>query len=133
MDTKGVSDALNAPQTVFQAAFPSAQTVFQAAQGRTTMLMLITYDISLQDPEGASRLRRVAQYCLDYGVRVQYSVFECDIAPDQWVKLKAKLLATYNPATDSLRFYHLGSKWRRKVEHHGAKPAPDVFRDTLIV
>ena len=133
MDTKGVSDALNAPQTVFQAAFPSAQTVFQAAQGRTTMLMLITYDISLQDPEGASRLRRVAQYCLDYGVRVQYSVFECDIAPDQWVKLKAKLLATYNPATDSLRFYHLGSNWRRKVEHHGAKPAPDVFRDTLIV
>ena len=97
------------------------------------MLMLITYDISLQDPEGASRLRRVAQYCLDYGVRVQYSVFECDIAPDQWVKLKAKLLATYNPAPDSLRFYHLGSKWRRKVEHHGAKPAPDVFRDTLIV
>ena len=85
--------------------------------------MLITYDISLQDPEGASRLRRVAQYCLDYGVRVQYSVFECDIAPDQWVKLKAKLLATYNPATDSLRFYHLGSKWRRKVEHHGAKPS----------
>ena len=53
------------------------------------MLMLITYDISLQDPEGASRLRRVAQYCLDYGVRVQYSVFECDIAPDQWLKLKA--------------------------------------------
>jgi len=107
--------------------------VFQAAQGRTTMLMLITYDISLQDPEGASRLRRVAQYCLDYGVRVQYSVFECDIAPDQWLKLKAQLLATYNPATDSLRFYHLGSKWRRKVEHHGAKPAVDVFKDTLIV
>ena len=97
------------------------------------MLMLITYDISLQDPEGASRLRRVAQYCLDYGVRVQYSVFECDIRTRPWVKLKAKLLATYNPATDSLRFYHLGSKWRRKVEHHGAKPAPDVFRDTLIV
>ena len=97
------------------------------------MLMLITYDISLQDPEGASRLRHVAQYCLDYGVRVQYSVFECDIAPDQWVKLKAKLLDTYNPTTDSLRFYHLGSKWRHKVEHHGAKPATDVFRDTLIV
>ncbi|RKW43317.1 MAG: CRISPR-associated endonuclease Cas2, partial [Moraxella sp.] len=35
--------------------------------------------------------------------------------------------------TDSLRFYHLGSKWRRKVEHHGAKPAVDVFKDVLIV
>ena len=92
----------------------------------------ITYDISLEDAEGQARLRRVAKLCLDYGVRVQYSVFECDIAPDQWVVLKDKLLKTYNPETDSLRFYHLGSKWRRKVEHHGAKPAVDVFKDTLI-
>ena len=51
------------------------------------MLMLITYDISLEDAEGQARLRRVAKLCLDYGVRVQYSVFECDIAPDQWVVL----------------------------------------------
>ena len=49
------------------------------------------------------------------------------------MKLKAKLLDTYNPETDSLRFYHLGSRWRRKVEHHGAKPALDVFQDTLVV
>lgn len=97
------------------------------------MLMLITYDISLEDAEGQARLRRVAKLCLDYGVRVQYSVFECDIAPDQWVVLKDKLLKTYNPETDSLRFYHLGSKWRCKVEHHGAKPAVDVFKDMLIV
>ncbi len=52
------------------------------------MLMLITYDISLSDPEGQTRLRRIAKHCLDYGVRVQYSVFECDLAPDQWVHLK---------------------------------------------
>ena len=37
------------------------------------MLMLITYDISLADPEGQTRLRRIAKHCLDYGVRVQYS------------------------------------------------------------
>lgn len=97
------------------------------------MLMLITYDVALTDAQGAARLRRIAAHCLDYGVRVQYSVFECDITPDQWVKLKAQLLQTYNPETDSLRFYHLGSKWRRKVEHHGAKAAVDVFQDTLIV
>ena len=48
-------------------------------------------------------------------------------------QLKAKLLATYQPETDSLRFYHLGSKWRRKVEHHGAKAAVDIFKDTLII
>ena len=97
------------------------------------MMMLITYDISLEDPEGSSRLRRVAKLCQDYGVRVQFSIFECDIAPDQWVKLKAGLLDIFKPETDSLRFYHLGSKWRGKVEHHGAKPAVDVFKDTLII
>ncbi|OBX07830.1 CRISPR-associated endonuclease Cas2 [Gallibacterium genomosp. 3] len=97
------------------------------------MLMLITYDIAMDDPLGATRLRHIAKHCLDYGIRVQYSVFECDITPAQWVKLKAKLLETYNPETDSLRFYHLGSKWRRKVEHHGAKPAIDVFQDILII
>lgn len=97
------------------------------------MLMLITYDISLEDSNGKARLRRVSKHCLDYGVRVQYSVFECDVTPDQWVILKAKLLETYQAETDSLRFYHLGSKWRHKVEHHGAKVAVDVFKDTLII
>ena len=75
------------------------------------MLMLITYDISLDDAAGAKRLRHIAKYCLDYGVRVQYSVFECDLSPDQWVQLKTKLLAVYNPEVDSLRFYHLGAKY----------------------
>jgi CRISPR-associated protein Cas2 len=97
------------------------------------MLMLITYDISLADAAGAGRLRRVAKHCLDYGVRVQYSVFECDVSPDQWVRLKDKLLKTYDPAKDSLRFYHLGSKGRGKIEHHGVREAVDIFRDTLIV
>ncbi len=97
------------------------------------MLMLITYDISFDHPQGQKRLRQIAKLCLDYGVRVQYSVFECDITPDQWVKLKTKLLDIYQPECDSLRFYHLGSKWRKKVEHHGAKPAFDIFQDTIIL
>jgi len=61
------------------------------------MLMLITYDISFDDPNGQARLRRIAKHCLDYGVRAQYSVFECDVTPDQWVMLKNKLLETYDP------------------------------------
>ena len=61
------------------------------------MLMLITYDISLEDAEGQARLRRVAKLCLDYGVRVQYSVFECDIAPDQWVVFKRQTLKNLQP------------------------------------
>lgn len=97
------------------------------------MLVLITYDIALSDSEGRRRLRHIAKYCLDYGVRVQYSVFECDVTPDQWVLLRKRLLATYCGEKDSLRFYFLGSKWRGKVEHHGAKAGLDVFQDTIIV
>jgi len=60
-------------------------------------------------------------------------VFECDLTPAQWTALQTRLLEIYDSRVDSLRFYHLGKNWRRRVEHHGAKPAPDVFADTLIV
>ena len=97
------------------------------------MLILITYDVNLTAEQGAKRLRQISKTCLDYGIRVQYSVFECEITPAQWVELKEALLSIYDPDKDSLRFYHLGSKWKRKVEHYGAKKTPDVLRDTLIV
>ena len=97
------------------------------------MLVLITYDISFADASGAKRLRQIAAHCQNYGVRVQYSVFECDVNPEQWARLKDKLLQTYQPATDSLRFYMLGSKGRNKIEHYGAKAALDIFHDALII
>ncbi len=97
------------------------------------MMVLITYDVSVEDGDGQKRLRQIAKACLDVGVRVQYSVFECDLTPDQWVALKDSLLSIYSPDVDSLRFYKLGKNWRHRVEHHGAKPAVDVFKDTLIV
>ncbi|HAT1766737.1 CRISPR-associated endonuclease Cas2 [Fluoribacter gormanii] len=97
------------------------------------MMILVTYDISVSGTSGAKRLRRVAKECLDYGVRVQNSVFECDVEPAQWVKLKSNLLKIYDEEQDSLRFYMLGSNWRIKVEHYGAKQAVDVFRDILII
>ncbi len=58
---------------------------------------------------------------------------ECEVTPAQWVVLKSKLLKEYNSETDSLRFYQLGSKWQRKIEHHGAKKSFDMFRDPLII
>ncbi len=97
------------------------------------MLVLITYDVNLTTEQGKKRLRHIGKTCLDFGVRVQYSVFECEITPTQWVKLKEALLDIYDPDGDSLRFYHLGSKWKRKVEHYGVKEAPDMLRDTLIL
>ena len=96
-------------------------------------MVLVTYDVSLNDKSGARRLRNIAKTCLDYGMRVQFSVFECEVTPDQWIMLKAKLLDIYDPNVDSLRFYILGSKWKAKVEHFGAKIIPDIFRDPLIL
>ncbi len=90
-----------------------------------TMLVLVTYDVSTVAPEGRRRLRRVARACQDYGVRVQLSVFECEVDPAQWTSLRARLLSLIEPASDSLRFYLLGSG-ARHIEHHGAKAPIDV-------
>jgi CRISPR-associated protein Cas2 len=97
------------------------------------MMVLITYDVSFDNEGGPRRLRHLAKLCLDYGVRVQYSVFECDVDPAQWVVLKDKLLKAYDESVDSLRFYKLGKNWRNRVEHYGAKAAVDIFADNLII
>ena len=86
------------------------------------MMVLITYDVETQSDSGKRRLRQVAKVCQNHGQRVQYSVFECLLDSAQWVKLRAKLLSTIDPASDSLRFYFLGANWQRRVEHAGAKP-----------
>lgn len=90
------------------------------------MYLLITYDVSTVTPEGKRRLRHVAKACLDYGQRVQNSVFECKLDPAQFVTFKSRLLAIVDPETDSLRFYHLGRNWQQKVEHHGAKQGYNI-------
>ncbi len=97
------------------------------------MLVLITYDVNVSGAGGSKRLRHISKLCKDYGIRVQYSVFECEITPAQWVNLKSALLEAYDANLDSLRFYYLGSNWKHKVEHHGTKETPDVLRDSLIV
>ncbi|CAM3610619.1 CRISPR-associated endonuclease Cas2 [Vibrio aquimaris] len=97
------------------------------------MMILVTYDVSFDSKNGQKRLRQLAKVCLDYGVRVQYSVFECEIDAAQWLHFKNKLLSIYDSEVDSLRFYKLGKNWQNKVEHYGAKVAIDIFRDTLIL
>jgi CRISPR-associated protein Cas2 len=90
------------------------------------MMVLITYDVSVESGDGPRRLRRVARACKDHGQRVQFSVFEVTISPAQWVTLKARLISEIDPEKDSLRFYFLGANWRKRVEHVGAKPALDL-------
>jgi CRISPR-associated protein Cas2 len=96
------------------------------------MLVLVTYDVQTSGEGGATRLRRVAKACRDYGQRVQYSVFEIELEPALWTKLRARLEGIIKPDVDSLRFYFLGANWQRRVEHVGAKPTADLG-GTLIV
>lgn len=94
--------------------------------------MLVSYDVETSSEGGARRLRRVARACRDYGQRVQFSVFECEVAPDQWVALRARLLGEIDATRDSLRFYFLGAGGKRRVEHVGAKPAVDLDGPLIV-
>jgi len=96
------------------------------------MLVLVTYDVRTSEPDGARRLRAVSKACRDFGQRVQYSVFEIEVDPAQWTRLKARLEAIIDPDHDSLRYYNLGANWKRRVEHVGTKPVADLG-GTLIV
>ena len=96
------------------------------------MFVLVSYDVSTATPQGKRRLRRVAKICLDYGQRVQNSVFECQLDPERWTRLRLRLLEAYDPQQDSLRFYFLGSNWRERVEHHGAKPSVDLEGPLIV-
>lgn len=85
------------------------------------MLVLIAYDVNTEDPAGRRRLRQIARQCVNYGQRVQNSVFECLLDPAQCKLLQAKLLTIMDPEKDSLRFYHLGKRYENKIEHFGCK------------
>jgi CRISPR-associated protein Cas2 len=96
------------------------------------MMVLITYDVNTETPDGKRRLHKVAKQCQNYGQRVQNSVFECIIDPALFKQLQAKLEKIIDPEKDSLRYYYLGNEWRNRVEHVGAKPGIDL-EGSLIV
>lgn len=95
-------------------------------------MVLVTYDVKTSEGNGAARLRAVAKACRDYGQRVQFSVFEVEVDPAQWTRLKARLEAIIKPELDSLRYYHLGANWQRRVEHIGAKQSADLNGPLII-
>ncbi len=97
------------------------------------MLILITYDVSTVELKaGSRRLRRVAKTCESYGIRVQKSVFECQVGRKEWVELRDKLLKEIDLSKDSLRFYFLDSKAKDHTEHHGVGQPPNLELDVLI-
>lgn len=96
------------------------------------MLVLITYDVSTRDAAGKARLRKVAKECVNYGQRVQNSVFECVLDASQLLVLKDRLRSMMNEKEDSLRFYYLGNNYHTKVEHLGSKTSYDA-EGTLMI
>ncbi len=96
------------------------------------MLVLITYDVSTQNAAGKSRLRKVAKECVNYGQRVQNSVFECILDASQLLLLKDRLVSLINLNEDSLRFYYLGNNYQTKTEHFGSKTSYDA-EGTLMI
>ena len=89
------------------------------------MMVIVSYDVSTVTANGKKRLRKVAKECLNYGQRVQNSVFEVDVDYGTFLKLKDKLIKIIDEEEDSLRFYYLGNNWHRRVEHIGAKQTYD--------
>lgn len=96
------------------------------------MYILITYDINVTSKNGQRRLRNVAKICLNYGQRVQNSVFECKVTEVDFLMIKKQLEDVIDKETDSLRFYRLGANYGKKVTHIGSKQAYK-FDDPMIV
>jgi CRISPR-associated protein Cas2 len=96
------------------------------------MMILVSYDVSTLTPAGEKRLRRISKVCLDFGQRVQYSVFEIEVDTARWVSIKQSLIDIIDPEVDSLRFYYLGQKWQEKIEHIGAKPVLDLHGPLVL-
>jgi CRISPR-associated protein Cas2 len=96
------------------------------------MMVLVTYDVETMTREGRKRLRLVAKQCVNFGQRVQNSVFECVLDPSQFADLKFRLEEIIDKKKDSLRFYMLGNNCVKKVEHIGAKETFNLEEDLLI-
>ena len=96
------------------------------------MKVLVTYDVSVVDRAGRARLRKVARACKSYGVRVQYSVFECSLGEREWLLLRKSLLDRVDLNSDSLRFYFLHDDADQKTEHHGVREPMDLDGPLII-
>lgn len=96
------------------------------------MQLLVSYDVCTETSAGRRRLRKVATICLDFGQRVQKSVFECSVTDMDYEKLKDRLTTCIDPGEDSLRIYRLSTPKEEHVEHFGLKPSID-FEGPLVV
>jgi CRISPR-associated protein Cas2 len=81
--------------------------------------ILITYDVNTETKEGKRRLRQVATVCKNYGQRVQFSVFECNVDDSQYESFRSKIIKIIDSKVDSIRFYKLSSSRESCIECYG--------------
>jgi CRISPR-associated protein Cas2 len=96
------------------------------------MLIIVTYDVSTETPQGRKRLRQVAKTCTRWGQRVQKSVFECRVDAMQYESLERALLAIMDPVEDSIRLYRLTEPVDLHVKEYGNVRAINFDEDPLI-
>ena len=96
------------------------------------MMVLITYDVNTENAAGRKRLRKIAKECVNYGQRVQNSVFECIVDAAQCKQLQHRLCSLMDESKDSLRFYYLGNKFQTKIEHFGCKESYNAVGPLII-
>ncbi|GEB09830.1 MULTISPECIES: CRISPR-associated endonuclease Cas2 [Streptococcus] len=97
------------------------------------MMVLVTYDVNTESVEGRKRLRKVSKLCVDYGQRVQNSVFECSVTPAEFVEIKNELVSIIDQEYDSIRFYLLGKNWQNRVETIGRDNSYDPDAGVLLL
>ena len=96
------------------------------------MNILVTYDVATDSPAGRKRLRRIAQACLNFGQRVQKSVFECSVNEMQYEELTRRLLKIIDEEEDSLRIYRLAQPKDQYLRVYGIDTAID-FHEPLVL
>lgn len=96
------------------------------------MMILITYDVDTTSVAGKRRLRKVAKECVNYGRRVQNSVFECLLTEAQFVLLRSKLETIIEESIDSVRFYFLGNNWNNRIEFIGKNTTFAIDSELIV-
>lgn len=96
------------------------------------MFILVTYDVNITSVGGKKRLRKIAKECENFGIRVQNSVFECQIDSTKWIEVKNKMLDIIDKKLDSLRFYYMGDKKNKQIEHYGNKEVIDITEPIVL-
>lgn len=83
------------------------------------MKLLVCYDIETLSRKGRRRLRAISQLCKEYGIRLQLSIYECEISPSQKDIFSKKLFQMIEPTTDKLTLIELHVD--TVVAHYGVK------------